>query len=65
MTREWGEAIMDWLDHATGVAPEERQRLRSAIRQAEQASFDAKLEDMGYDECPTCLANRRRDAWCP
>lgn len=21
------------------------------------------LEDMGYDDCPVCLANRRREAW--
>jgi hypothetical protein len=21
------------------------------------------LEDMGYDDCPVCLANRRRDAF--
>jgi hypothetical protein len=23
----------------------------------------ALLEDLGYDDCPKCLANRRREAW--
>jgi hypothetical protein len=23
----------------------------------------ALMEDMGYDDCPICVANRRREAW--
>jgi hypothetical protein len=45
------------------MSPEEAAELRRTMDANERASFQAKLEDMGYDNCEVCRANRLREAW--
>ncbi len=53
-----------YYELAESVAdPVKREELLRALREADRYHEQALLEDMGYDNCDVCQANRRREAW--
>ena len=37
--------------------------IRRVIEDNARSRAEGLLEDMGYDDCPVCIANRQRQAW--
>ena len=60
-----GTCPADQVVHADhrGVDVIELEYLRKIMDANERQSFQAKLEDMGEDNCDVCRSNRLRDAW--